>query len=134
MLRLGNSIYENNKRSYNLLKYKPITTEEFIIIDIEEGKGKNKNIPLFILSAVLKGYKERISITDLNKHKDLKLFKASLKNYTVEDSKKLYKELIANNKTLFNEKYYLAPAVCEFLSYSNDKIPKSCYILEFLLD
>ena len=39
MLRLGNSIYENNKRSYNLLKYKPITTEEFIIIDIEEGKN-----------------------------------------------------------------------------------------------
>jgi hypothetical protein len=134
MLRLGHSIYEINKRSYNLLKYKPIQTEEFIIIDVEEGKGKNKNIPLFVLSASLKGFKERIDENNLKKHKDLKLFKASLKNYSVEDAKKLYKELVANNKELFFEKYYLAPAVCEFLNYSNDKIPKSCYILEFLLD
>ena len=134
MLRLGNSNYETNKRSWNLLKYKPIATEEFIIIDIEEGKGKNKNIPLFVLSAILKGYKERITMADIKKYKDLKLFKASLKNYTTDDAKKLYKELTANNNALFNEKYYLAPAVCEFLSYSNDNIPKSCYILEFLLD
>jgi hypothetical protein len=134
MVRFGNSKYDNNKRSYNLLKYKPILDNEFIIIDITTGVGKNKDIPLFVLSAVLKGFKERIDESELQKYKDLKLFKASLKNYSVEDAKNLYKELIANNKELFYEKYYLCPAVCQLLNYSNDDIPRSCYILNFLLD
>lgn len=134
IIRLGNSKYEMNKRSYHLLKYKPIVTEEYIIIDVEEGKGKNKGIPLFTLSATLKGIKERIDDEELKKHKNLKLFKASLKNYTATDAKKLYKELIVNDKELFNEKYYLSPAVCTFLSFTQDGIPRSCYIIEFLLD
>ena len=137
MIRLGGSKYGINKRSYHLLKYKPILTEEFIIIDVEDGKGKNKGIPLFTLSARLKGFKERITtatMTAVAAENDLKLFKASLKNYTANEAKKLYSELIINNKELFYDKYYLSPVVCTFLNYSNDGIPRSAYITEFLLD
>ena len=134
IIRLGNSKYAINKRSYHLLKYKPVLTEEFIVIDVEDGKGKNKGVPLFTLSARLKAFKERINESEIKKYKDLKLFKASLKNYTTTESKQLYSELTANNKQLFYEKYYLSPAVCTFLNYSNDGIPRSTYITSFLLD
>jgi ATP-dependent DNA ligase len=126
--------YEINKRSYRLLKYKPINTEEFILIDIETGIGKNTDIPLLVLSAAFKGYKEKIEKDELESKSDLKLFKASLKDVSVEEAKKLYKKLTKNNKEIFYRDYYLRPVTTTYLSYSDDEIPRSCYVTGFLLD
>jgi len=47
ILRNSNGIYEINKRSYDLQKYKKTMDEEFTIIDYFEGKGIEKGLILF---------------------------------------------------------------------------------------
>lgn len=47
ILRNNNGIYEINKRSYDLQKYKKTMDEEFEIINYFEGKGDEKGLILF---------------------------------------------------------------------------------------
>lgn len=44
IIRDPNSIYEHNKRSKGLLKYKRVITEEYTILDILEGKGNRRGL------------------------------------------------------------------------------------------
>ncbi|MGK3945827.1 hypothetical protein ABK046_46720, partial [Streptomyces caeruleatus] len=44
-----NSLYQKNKRSYDLLKHKNWLDEEFIVIGYKAGKGKFENVPIFLL-------------------------------------------------------------------------------------
>jgi DNA ligase-1 len=39
ILRVPDSGYENDKRSWNLLKYKPVDDAEFLLLDVSEGDG-----------------------------------------------------------------------------------------------
>ena len=48
ILRNCNGIYEVNKRSYDLQKYKHFIDEEFDIIDFTEGTGDEKGLIIFI--------------------------------------------------------------------------------------
>lgn len=47
ILRNINGIYEVNKRSYDLQKYKKTMDEEFTIVDFMEGKGDEEGLILF---------------------------------------------------------------------------------------
>lgn len=47
MIRNPNSPYEINKRSYSLLKLKDFLADEFEIVDVLEGKGKEKGLAIF---------------------------------------------------------------------------------------
>lgn len=49
MIRNLNSLYQKNKRSYDLLKHKNWLDEEFIVIGYKAGKGKFENVPIFLL-------------------------------------------------------------------------------------
>jgi DNA ligase-1 len=49
MIRNLSSLYQANKRSYDLLKLKDFLDEEFEIIGWKTGKGKFSNIPTFLL-------------------------------------------------------------------------------------
>ena len=48
ILRNSSGIYEVNKRSYDLQKYKHFMDEEFDIIDFTEGTGDEKGLIIFI--------------------------------------------------------------------------------------
>ena len=49
MIRCPNGIYEFDKRSTKLLKYKHFQTNEYIIVDAHENKGKLVNTCTFTL-------------------------------------------------------------------------------------
>lgn len=49
MVRNINSLYQKNKRSYDLLKYKSFLDAEFEVIGYKAGKGKFENVPIFLL-------------------------------------------------------------------------------------
>lgn len=49
ILRNPEGLYEYDKRSFNLLKYKKFKDDDFEIIGAEEGKGKNKDMCVFWL-------------------------------------------------------------------------------------
>jgi DNA ligase 1 len=49
MVRNINSLYQKNKRSYDLLKFKEFTDNEFEVIGWKSGKGKFENVPTFLL-------------------------------------------------------------------------------------
>lgn len=51
MVRNLNSLYQINKRSYDLQKYKDHIDEEFEVIGWKRGKGKFENVPTFLLLA-----------------------------------------------------------------------------------
>jgi DNA ligase-1 len=67
MVRNLDSLYQPNKRSYDLLKLKEFIDHEFEIIGWKVGKGKFSNVPTFLLTmpdkstfeAVPKGDEER---------------------------------------------------------------------------
>jgi ATP-dependent DNA ligase len=44
IVRDPNSVYEHNKRSKGLLKYKRVITEEYTILDILEGRGNRRGL------------------------------------------------------------------------------------------
>jgi ATP-dependent DNA ligase len=48
MIRNTQSIYEINHRSYGLLKLKDFETDEFEIIDVVDGKAKEKGLAIFV--------------------------------------------------------------------------------------
>lgn len=47
MIRNLNGLYES-KRSFNLLKWKPLLDAEYEIIAVKEAKGKDKGTPIFV--------------------------------------------------------------------------------------
>ena len=49
MIRNIDSLYQKNKRSYDLLKYKNFMDEEFGVVGYRCGKGKFENVPIFVL-------------------------------------------------------------------------------------
>jgi DNA ligase-1 len=49
MVRNINSLYQKNKRSYDLLKHKSFLDSEFEVIGWKSGKGKFENVPTFLL-------------------------------------------------------------------------------------
>ena len=49
MIRNIDSLYQKNKRSYDLLKFKEFLDEEFGVIGYRAGKGKFENVPIFLL-------------------------------------------------------------------------------------
>lgn len=49
MIRNLHSLYQKNKRSYDLLKYKNFLDSEFEVIGYKAGKGKFENVPIFLL-------------------------------------------------------------------------------------
>ena len=49
MVRNIGSLYQKNKRSYDLLKYKSFLDSEFEVIGWKSGKGKFENVPTFLL-------------------------------------------------------------------------------------
>ena len=48
MIRDRNSVYEIGKRSNYLLKYKDFQTEEYPIVDVKEGSGREKGAAIWI--------------------------------------------------------------------------------------
>lgn len=48
MVRSAFGVYTCGKRTTDLLKWKPMKTEEFEIIDVKEAKGKDKGTPIFV--------------------------------------------------------------------------------------
>lgn len=51
MIRASNSIYEQGKRSFGLLKKKDFLEDDFIISGIEEGRGKLAGAAIFVCEA-----------------------------------------------------------------------------------
>jgi DNA ligase-1 len=51
MIREASSIYEIGKRSSYLLKYKAFQTEEFPIVDVREGTGREKGTAIWVCRA-----------------------------------------------------------------------------------
>jgi len=49
MVRNIGSLYQKNKRSYDLLKHKAFLDSEFEVIGYKAGKGKFENVPIFLL-------------------------------------------------------------------------------------
>lgn len=49
MIRNIGSLYQKNKRSYDLLKFKEFLDSEFEVIGYKAGKGKFENVPIFLL-------------------------------------------------------------------------------------
>ena len=49
MIRNIDSLYQKNKRSYDLLKFKEFLDSEFEVIGYKAGKGKFENVPIFLL-------------------------------------------------------------------------------------
>ena len=49
MVRNIDSLYQKNKRSYDLLKCKEFLDSEFEVIGYKAGKGKFENVPIFLL-------------------------------------------------------------------------------------
>lgn len=49
MVRNIDSLYQKNKRSYDLLKHKSFLDSEFEVIGYKAGKGKFENVPIFLL-------------------------------------------------------------------------------------
>ena len=49
MIRNLHSLYQKNKRSYDLLKNKEFLDSEFKVIGYKAGKGKFENVPIFLL-------------------------------------------------------------------------------------
>jgi DNA ligase-1 len=49
MIRNVGSLYQKNKRSYDLLKHKEFLDSEFEVIGYKAGKGKFENVPTFLL-------------------------------------------------------------------------------------
>jgi DNA ligase-1 len=49
MIRNLHSLYQKNKRSYDLLKKKDFLDNEFEVIGYKAGKGKFENVPTFLL-------------------------------------------------------------------------------------
>ncbi len=49
MVRNIDSLYQKNKRSYDLLKHKEFLDSEFEVIGWKSGKGKFENVPTFLL-------------------------------------------------------------------------------------
>jgi DNA ligase-1 len=49
MIRNLHSLYQKNKRSYDLLKKKDFLDNEFEVIGYKAGKGKFENVPIFLL-------------------------------------------------------------------------------------
>jgi ATP-dependent DNA ligase len=48
MLRVPTGIYENDKRSKNLLKYKKFCDSEYKIVDFKEGRGNDSKTIIFV--------------------------------------------------------------------------------------
>ncbi len=48
IIRDGGGLYEIGQRSNNILKYKPTMDEEFEIIDVIEGEGRNRGCAIFV--------------------------------------------------------------------------------------
>jgi DNA ligase-1 len=51
MIREASSTYEIGKRSNHLLKYKTFQTEEYPIVDVKEGTGREKGTAIWICKA-----------------------------------------------------------------------------------
>lgn len=132
ILRNNSVPYEIGKRSYSLLKYKKFQTEEFAIIDVVSGTGKYTDYPVFVLSADLREKKTRWDEKDWEESSQ-RTFSAIYSCGDLEEGKKLYKELVKNNKKLFYEKYFLAPATVKFLSYTKDLIPRHPILIALLV-
>jgi DNA ligase-1 len=97
MIRNLDSKYHQNKRSYDLLKYKDFLEEEFVIIGWKTGKGKFANIPTF----------EMIT-------KDNKVFEAVPKG-----TEEIRAEYLVNA-----DSYIKAKATVRFFEYTADGIPR----------
>ena len=48
MIREASSVYEIGKRSNYLLKYKAFQTEEYTIVDVKEGSGREKGTAIWV--------------------------------------------------------------------------------------
>ena len=51
MIREASSVYEIGKRSNHLLKYKAFQTDEFPIVDVKEGTGREKGTAIWVCKA-----------------------------------------------------------------------------------
>lgn len=97
VIRAGQGKYQINNRSHYVLKYKPKQDQEFEIIDIVSGRGKEKDQAIFIL-----------------KTKDGKEFRAR-PSMPGDIRKQIYK-----NK----EEYIGKQGTVEFFEYTPDGIPR----------
>ena len=131
ILRNNSTPYESGKRSYGLLKYKKYLTEEFAIIDVRSGIGKYTDYPIFVLSADLKDRKTYWSQKEWEDCSQ-RTFDALYACGNIEEGKKLYRELILDNKKLFYKKYYLTPATVKFFSYTKENIPRHAHVISLL--
>lgn len=105
MIRVGECLYEQGKRSANLLKYKSFMSEEFELVDITEGSGN------------WEGYAK---VAEL-KLKDGRTFEATIAMSQLE-AKKLLSE---------KNKYIGTPTTVVFQNYTPDGIPRIGVVKEF---
>ena len=97
IIRNMDGLYEQDHRSFNLLKYKKFDEEDFDIIRVEEGRGKLKGHAIFVCQA-----------------KNKKEFKAKLKGETA-----YLKELFENPKLWQGKK-----ASVKFQGFSKYGVPR----------
>ena len=97
MIRVPHSAYEN-KRSKNLLKFKMFLDKEFIIVDVEEGKGNRSGMAGKLIL----------------KMDNCKLFGAGIRG-----DEEYYKELLKNRNKLIGKK-----ATIRYQNLSEDGIPR----------
>ena len=109
ILRKIDNVYEQGKngaRSSGVLKKKQMFTDEFKIVDYEEGKrGKDKGAVIFIMETD-KGH----------------TFNA-VPNMTLEDRKKLFGEL-EKNTAKFNKEYLEKEATIQYSTLSKNGVPQ----------
>lgn len=116
MLRKPGSLYEN-KRSYTLLKWKPIPTEEALIIGYNEGTGKLKGkLGTFKVRQITGALKHTRKVFNLSGR-----MSANFRNqYKLDHNHKLMKPPKNTNK------YPVIGSVVsfEFMSYSSNGTPR----------
>jgi hypothetical protein len=117
MIRIANSVYQTSKfrevRSRDLLKRKLLFTDEFIFTGVEQsttGRASGTFIGVF-------------------ETKNKEIFRATAKNYTMEESRELY-EMINNNL----QKYIGMDATIEFQELSNTGVPLRAKFVAFRKD
>jgi hypothetical protein len=117
MIRLADSIYQTSKfreiRSRDLLKRKLLFTDEFIFIDVEQsttGRASGTFIGVF-------------------ETKNKETFRATAKNYTMDESRELYNTISGNLK-----KYIGMESTIEYQELSNTGVPLRAKFVAFRKD
>ncbi len=106
----NDDIYEQDKRSNNVIKMKKEFTEEFICIGFKEGeKGRDKGCVIWVV-----------------KNEEGKIFDVT-PNLSIEERKEIYKEC----KTDFDKKFKNRKLTIKYEDLSNDGIPLRAKSLGF---